>query len=244
MILSQDRIQQFDARTGFNTPSTKIGSAIKARANEIRQMPQLSIANSTPQVKPEPLKTDSGENKNPLQSTFQSVKDSIINLPKTALTASASLVPGNKIIYEPPKDEVKQGTTQSTFSDFQNRLVRNETGILPEEQRYSYRKFSGSKAMGDDLGKYQVTEEELRVYSERYIGQNVTPDEFIKSPQLQDMYIKGKYEYYKKQGYSDSEIAWIHRRGITNAPNPGNFLFQQDPYVKKFNEPIDKLTLK
>lgn len=95
----------------------------------------------------------------------------------------------------------------------------SETSIIPEEKRYSYNKPSGIKLFGRDLGKYQVTDAELKTYAKRYLGRNVTSDEFLKNPKLQDEYMDNKIKYLREQGYTDAEIAAIHRGGINTDLN-------------------------
>jgi hypothetical protein len=43
-----------------------------------------------------------------------------------------------------------------------------------------------------------------------------------------------KYNYQKGQGFSDAEIADIHRRGIKGARPKGNETYQSPDYVKSF----------
>jgi hypothetical protein len=119
---------------------------------------------------------------------------------------------------------------------FLNAIAYNETNTIKEP--YSYSKFSGSKAMGDDMGRYQVTEGELKTYGKRYLGYVPTKQEFLSSPELQDEYMTNKYNYLKKEGYSDAEIADIHRRGIKNARPKGNDTYQSPDYVESFNKQL------
>ena len=143
------------------------------------------------------------------------------------------------IKYSSPEVQEEIEKIPDNLIDFKNRIARNETSIIPENEKYSFRQPSGNKSIGDALGKYQITEGELKTYAPRFIGRQVTTDEFLNSPDIQERYLDEKFNFYSKQGYSPSEISWIHRRGITNAYNPGDERFLKDEYVEKFNQPID-----
>lgn len=95
-----------------------------------------------------------------------------------------------------------------------------ESNTVPEGKKYQFRKFSGSKAMGDDIGKYQVTEGELKSYSKDFLGRVVTGDEFAASPEIQETYMNNKVRRLREDGLTDEEIAAFHRGGLTGWGNP------------------------
>lgn len=95
-----------------------------------------------------------------------------------------------------------------------------ETSIVPEAERYSFRKHSGSKEMGDDIGKYQVTEGELTSYAPLFLGRSVTADEFAASGDLQEEYMENKIALLREDGLTDEEIAAFHRAGLTGWGDP------------------------
>lgn len=137
---------------------------------------------------------------------------------------------GANTLPKKPSEAIQNKKNKPT--KFLNAIAYNETNTIKEP--YSYHKFSGSKTLGDDLGKYQVTEGELKTYGKRYLGRVPTKQEFLSSPELQDEYMTAKYNYLKGQGYSDAEIADIHRRGIKNAQPKGKDTYQSPEYVKSF----------
>lgn len=141
-----------------------------------------------------------------------------------------SLGVGAKKLSNKPSEAIKQKETEPT--KFLNAIAYNETNTIKDP--YSYSKFSGSKELGDDLGKYQVTEGELKTYGKRYLGYIPTKQQFLSSPELQDEYMTNKYNYLKTEGYSDAEIADIHRKGIKNARPKGKDTYQSPEYVKPF----------
>ncbi len=154
---------------------------------------------------------------------------------KKPLLTSAVIGGGLTIANKSSKPIEYQSEKKDTQpTKFLNSIAYNETNTIKEP--YSYHKFSGSKELGDDLGKYQVTEGELKTYGKRYLGRVPTKQEFLSSPRLQDEYMTNKYNYLKKEGYSDAEIADIHRKGIKNAQPKGKDTYQSPEYVKSFLE--------
>lgn len=114
-------------------------------------------------------------------------------------------------------------------------IRQNETrGVQGDPYRFA--KPSGSKALGRDLGTYQVTEGELKTYAPRYLGQNMTANAFLASSTAQDKYMNNKVQYFLDKGYTPSQIADIHRKGYKNSSAPGTTTYQSPEYVKAFEE--------
>lgn len=104
-----------------------------------------------------------------------------------------------------------------------------------EKEPYAFRRFSGSKALGDALGAYQITENELKTYGKRFLGKNVSRKEFLSNPKLQDDYMKGKINSLMERGLSLEEILASHRRGMSDLTEKGlaDRLQKASRYVKK-----------
>lgn len=114
-------------------------------------------------------------------------------------------------------------------------LGMSETSIIPEEQRYSSSQFSGKPKLGDALGKYRVTENELKHYSPRYLGIEVTRKEFLENPGLQDRYVLNKFKTLtEKDKYTLEQVADIHNKGIQKSSDPGSDIYQNPKYVNDF----------
>ncbi len=99
-------------------------------------------------------------------------------------------------------------------------IAYNETRGVPEGEKYIYRKFSGEEAMGDDTGKYQITEGELAAYSEKFLGFKVGAGVFQNHPEWQDIYIRNKVAFLENEGLDIHEILALHRYGMTGWGNP------------------------
>lgn len=94
---------------------------------------------------------------------------------------------------------------------------------------------SGVKSFGNAMGKYRVTEAELKTYAPIYTGKTISPKEFQNSKTAQDQYMDSKIAYYSKKGYTPQQIADIHRSGYKNSSSPGSSTYQNKPYVDSFN---------
>lgn len=135
-----------------------------------------------------------------------------------------------KTTFRLPTNPVKESIKK--IDDIATAIAYNET--RGEKSPYTFKRFSGVKEYGDALGKYQVTEGELKTYSERYLGKKVTAKEFMSSPKLQEKYMKNKIMYYDRLGYTPEQIADIHRMGYKNSSDPGEDEYQNEGYVKSF----------
>lgn len=129
--------------------------------------------------------------------------------------------------------------TAALRTDMLNKTTKaigsNETSIIPAAQKYSSSQDSRVKAYGRALGKYRVTEAELKAYAPHYLGRSVTPDEFLANPAVQDQYLHHKILHFTSQGYTPEQFADIHNKGLQHEGAPGSTTYQSPDYVKKFD---------
>lgn len=80
---------------------------------------------------------------------------------------------------------------------------------------------SGPMAGQRALGKYQVMESNIGPWSKEVLGREVTPQEFIANPQIQDAIFKGKFgQYVQKYGSPEAASrAWFAGEGGMNDLN-------------------------
>lgn len=182
---------------------------------------------------------------NPTMGKIAGIANKQGGFTKTGVSASGAALTGLTALSRIPSTETYEkqkinntDENKKTVDNFLKGIAYNETRGVSNP--YSFRKPSGSKALGDDLGKYQVTEGELKTYGKRYLGYVPTAEQFIASPELQDTYMKNKYAYLLSQGFSPSEIADIHRKGIKNARPQGAGTYQSPEYVESFNSQFNK----
>lgn len=101
------------------------------------------------------------------------------------------------------------------------------------ENPYTFNKPSGVKEYGNDLGKYQVTEATLKRLAKRYLGREVTTQEFLNSPQLQEEFMRNRVRAQINMGYTPQQIADFHRSGKIG--EPGDTTYNSPDYVKSFD---------
>lgn len=124
----------------------------------------------------------------------------------------------------PKKDSVTSGTGKFSISSVSNKSyspteIRQAIGMAEsrgEKNPYQFSRFSGKNELGNALGKYQVTEGELKSYAKRYLGKDVTSQEFLTNPKFQDDYINNKVADQQKQGIGLDDIISNHRGGINS----------------------------
>ncbi|WP_234825953.1 hypothetical protein [Sinorhizobium meliloti] len=74
--------------------------------------------------------------------------------------------------------------------------------------------------MGRALGRYQIMEANIGPWSREVLGREVTPDEFIANPQLQDAIFDGKFNsYVQKFGPEGAAQAWFAGPGGVGKTN-------------------------
>jgi hypothetical protein len=79
---------------------------------------------------------------------------------------------------------------------------------------------SGSMAGQRALGKYQVMESNVGPWTEKYFGQKLTPQQFLKSKEAQDAVFNGEFgRLSEKHGPEGAARAWFAGEGGMNDPN-------------------------
>lgn len=150
---------------------------------------------------------------------------------------------GKRDIYEDPKYEQYKSELVNDIHvpSLREAIAYNET--RGEKEPYSYYRFSGDPNLKDALGRYQITEGELDTYGKLYLGKNVTRDEFLSDPKIQDTYIDSKIKYgITERKLSVPEILVTHTGGLGNL-SPETLAKREKQYpgyltegLKKYNE--------
>jgi hypothetical protein len=94
--------------------------------------------------------------------------------------------------------------------------------------------------MGRALGKYQVMSENVRPWSREVLGREITPQEFMSSPELQDAIFNGKFgKYVEKYGPDGAARAWFAGEAGMKNPNARDVLGTSvSEYSRRFNKAI------
>jgi hypothetical protein len=74
-------------------------------------------------------------------------------------------------------------------------------------------------------GKYQVMGANVPVWTQKHLGRQLTPEEFLADPQAQEAVFKGEFgEYVKKYGPEGASRAWFAGEKNMNNPNAKDVL--------------------
>lgn len=93
---------------------------------------------------------------------------------------------------------------------------------------------------GRALGKYQVMSSNVGEWSKEILGREVTPREFINSPELQDAIFNGKFgQYVEKYGPDGAARAWFAgERGMKNPNAKDAYGTTVTEYSRRFNKAL------
>jgi hypothetical protein len=165
--------------------------------------------------------------------------------------------PVNKLLSTFNKNEVKKEDILVKEYQSQNEHDTNDISAIKDTIKYmetrgeaakgvgkdySFYQPSGVKELGDALGAYQITEAKLRENGKRFLGKNVTKDEFLNSPELQDKYIESEIKYLLDSGFKVNSLFSAHRGGWSDlrrsATEKRNKKYQQymNEAFQKYNE--------
>lgn len=97
------------------------------------------------------------------------------------------------------------------------------------------------KTMGRALGRYQVMEANIGPWSKAALGREVTPEEFMANPQIQDAIFDHQFgSYVQKYGNpQDAASAWFTGQPLSKGANRRDVLGTSGAgYVDKFNKAL------
>lgn len=116
-------------------------------------------------------------------------------------------------------DQTPMPTENPMVANVLSALAHNETRGVKGDP-YAFSQPSGDPAMGQAMGKYQVTEGELKTWGKDFMGAPVDPKQFQADPALQETYMKKKTEALIKAGATPEQIFAMHRGGLTGYADP------------------------
>lgn len=119
-----------------------------------------------------------------------------------------------------------------------NRILNSISGI-ESSGRYNV---TGPETRGDKpYGKYQIMGANVPSWSKQYLGREMTPEEFLRSPEAQDDLMRARVSQQLASGTSPEDIASIHFTGrpVAEAGNRRDVLGTSvQDYLSKFNRGI------
>jgi hypothetical protein len=138
----------------------------------------------------------------------------------------------NEMTYELPKTPGKK-SPETNVKKLSGAIADNETGGV-KGNRYTSTQKSGDSKLGDAIGKYRVVADEIKHYSKRFLGKEITPEQFKNSPKLQDDYIAGKIKWLMDNyGWGPEEILAAHRGGMSKPNEIQRIKKERSSYVTK-----------
>lgn len=94
------------------------------------------------------------------------------------------------------------------FDAFINSIAKQESGG-------NYGARGVRTRWGTALGKYQILDRNIPSWSRAALGRSVSPDEFLRSPQIQEAVARHKLsQYYNKYGAEGAAKAWYGGEGV------------------------------
>lgn len=113
-------------------------------------------------------------------------------------------------------------------------IAENETGGMTDEKRGAFSQPSGVSKYGKAIGKFQIIEDELKRYAERFTGRKITADEFRRNSALQEKYMEGKIRWLNENyGWGAKEILAAHRGGMAKPDEIQRIMKERKGYVDK-----------
>ncbi|OAH17561.1 hypothetical protein AX289_31355 [Methylorubrum populi] len=137
----------------------------------------------------------------------------------------------------------RQGGTLPTFAQgsdigrYASAIQSNESGGRYDIVGPTHKKY------GRALGAYQVMESNLPSWSKEAIGREVSPDEFLRSPQIQDAIFQTKFgQAVAKYGNpEDAASVWFTGRPLAQGANAKDVLGTTGAeYVRRFNSALGR----
>jgi hypothetical protein len=123
------------------------------------------------------------------------------------------------------------------IEEWKQRIARNESGLRKD----AYTLVGERSRRGDyPYGKYQVMGENVPVWTAKYLGKEMTPQEFLADKDAQEQVARGRgSEYLAKYGPEGAAAAWFAGEKGMNDPNRKDTLGTHvAEYRRRFNIPL------
>ncbi len=173
--------------------------------------------------------------------------------PKSSIFSGLSKALGGTVTYERkpeqplfvPAAEVKKKPAVSNYNvaNIREAIGYNESRGVKNPYSFS-QPSSKENTLGNALGRYQVTEAELRERSKQFTGKLITPKQFLSDPKVQDRYLEGKANFLLGQGFTPEDVAAAHRGGFSDRTDAARKkrLEERKGYVSEFLSEYNRLS--
>ena len=144
-------------------------------------------------------------------------------LPSTQTYVASKTEESPKVQYTQSKDLL----TSKVRKDIAYRETRGEKDPYSATNKNS----NGTS----DYGKYQVNEQVLTTYGKKFLGKEITPDEFLKNPNLQEEFFDKAIEHLKSLGAKTPEvIMMLWHKGWSDVSSTRIQELKNNPAVQKY----------
>lgn len=134
--------------------------------------------------------------------------------------------------YTKPKQRNENNAPRIDTAAIKRAIAFAETGGV-KGNRNLVSQPSGRNELGNDNGKYQVTDETLRVNSKRFLGRQVSREEFLRNPELQEMFMENEIKFLAETyGWGPEEIIAAHRGGFSKPDEIDRIRKEKGKYVE------------
>jgi hypothetical protein len=136
-----------------------------------------------------------------------------------------------------PPDATESQQPQMPLPEFKRRLARNESSI----SKTPYTLIGEESRRGDyPYGKYQVMGENIPKWTKKYLGKEMTPQEFLADPDAQEKVADGQGGYYlSKYNPTDAAAAWFAgEKGMNDTKRKDTLGTHVAEYKRRFNIPL------
>lgn len=108
-----------------------------------------------------------------------------------------------------------------------------------EKNPYSFSQPSGVKELGEAMGAYQITEAKLKENAKKFLGRNVSKQEFLNNPELQDKFVESEIKYLKDNNFKIDSLFSAHRGGWSDMSRQAT-INRNNKYKEYMNQATQK----
>lgn len=107
--------------------------------------------------------------------------------------------------------------------------------IAKQESGSNYSAVGIPTRYGRALGKYQILPNNVRAWSREALGRSVSPEQFLRSPQLQEQIARYKLaQYYKRYGAAGAAKAWYGGEGAARRNSSKRYYGGAHPSLNEY----------
>ncbi len=176
---------------------------------------------------------------------FDPIKKVLSKLSMKPTPVPAQQLQKNPIITYQSKNQYPQEQIEAAKQAIKYMETRGEAAKGTGKD-YSFYRYSGDPTLGDALGAYQITETTLKDNAKKFLGRNVSRQEFLNKPEMQDKFYESEHKYLRDMGYKIDSLFAAHKGGWGHMDTPSVKSMKEKnkgymtEAMKKYNEFLGK----